>query len=180
MLRFNLLPDESIRYSKSYQQFILLARSSFLTGFWLIIITLIVFLSNLILTREIILIRENSDRLVTYNSYVAKSGLGQSVKRLEEEVTVLSEVRKHDYSWLTVLLKAFQNVPNGIRVQSVRGSDETATLTVQGTASSRAALLDWQTSLQSMENVIMVDLPITDLLNKDNISFTLTLTLTNL
>ena len=180
MFVFNLLPPESVRQSKSYQQFILLARSSFLICFWLVIISIIVLLSYVILSREKILIQENSQRLVTYNNYVVKSGLGQSVKRLEAEVSVLSEVRPRDYQWLTLFSNIFSGVPEGVRVSSVRAMSDNGSLVIEGSATSRDALLNWQTFLQATDGVTMVDLPITSLLNKDDISFILTLTLKSL
>ena len=177
MLSFNLLLPEKRVQAVQYKQFILLFRVSLQVIFWLLLLTFLVLFAHVMLRRELSLMKESTDRLVTYNNHVAKSGLSQNVKQFEDQIKILQKIRPQDMRWSPALAAVFSILPSGIALHSLEGTAENRTVVISGTADDRSQLLAWRDALQSLDLVESIDLPLENLLEKNNISFQLTIIL---
>lgn len=174
---FNLLPLEKQYEAAAYKRFIQLVSFTIIIGSWLLVSSCIILTTQTILTREYTILMDASRRLMTYNNYISKSELGRTIHRLEAETKSAQSSRGNDYRWSVLLPEITSGIPDDIILTGIETDNSMRQCVLRGDTAHRDALLQWKDSLQKNEKIESINLPLSNLLVKDDFDFTLTLTL---
>lgn len=167
MINLNLIPEE---YKKNLRRLHLSELSKRLLIFvmlYTILIAIVLLLARLVLQREFTRI-VNETTLVTREN---KKVEGQ-IRLLNEQITTASKLETDTKPWSQFLVLFTSRVPDGIRLTSL-DLKTTGESTVSGVAATRESLLELKTRLTAMPGLESVELPVSSLLTRDNIDFTI-------
>ncbi len=115
------------------------------------------------------------------NPEISTNNLDKTIADINSKLTILS-TKDSQYIPSEILFNnIFRNLPDGIKLNQINYSEEASnnirTINIIGKASDRAALRNFKSSLDNNPNVALTDLPISNFIEKTNISFTILVTL---
>lgn len=97
----------------------------------------------------------------------------ESILRAKDRADLISKIQKSDINWVSVLNKFPEMLPAGVFLSSI--SNEGYTLLIGGNASNRDALVKTKQNFESDACFKNVDIPLNDIVLKNNIDFELKL-----
>lgn len=174
----NLLSPASKSLWKQAQR-----RREFVTfGVWLLLLEIGVSFGVLFLTTELKsqtskFQRESVSTTAGTNSE-QKIPLSQKTNELNTWLTVLKREVALDFPWPLLLGTIDQAAPSGIGFHTLNLSLATHALSLSGHADTRDELIAFQEALIALPSLSNVNSPITNLLKRDNIEFSMTATFT--
>jgi len=168
MLKLNIISAELKKEIKLIIIYKFLKRLSFLIFSVLLIYSVAFQASRLILKKY-----SNDDiNKKTVNTKNSDEYI-QKVKDINEKINDVTTVQADSVNWSTFIKNFSGIVSNDISINQFSIDKKSSTLTISGTAITRDSLLGLESSLEKMTYLKEVNLPISDLLKKDNISFTI-------
>lgn len=100
-----------------------------------------------------------------------KNDINQRVKTINSTINKLESAQKEYVSWTPILSQVGSAVPSTITLESMVLDKQLLVFTFTGVAKTRADLLSFQESLRALPFVSRVDLPLSQLTEKENIPF---------
>ena len=98
------------------------------------------------------------------------------IDKLNDLVRAGNDIQKQEVDWANFILKLSSSVPEGVRLTDVTLSNN-AKSSILGVADSRETLLTLKQNLENVPEFKSLELPISDLLKRENIQFSLSFTL---
>ncbi|TAN34166.1 hypothetical protein EPN28_00285 [Patescibacteria group bacterium] len=95
----------------------------------------------------------------------------QETKKLNKTIKGLTMASKGYTPALPKIMELINSLPGDIKLNYLRLDRKSAALNLSGTAKSRAALLNYQKILSSVPWVERIDIPVSQLFQKENINF---------
>lgn len=141
--------------------------------FGILIFMLIVFSSGLIpLTQSVQTINarlENEKRQKT----TLQQGLTKEITSFNSQVNALAEIKNLDYDWLNLIQKLSQIVPANIEIKNFEAGHSQKSFRLVGFAKTREDYLILKENLEKSQLFKNLDSPISDILKKENLNFTI-------
>jgi len=168
MITLNLVPEAIKKQVKTKEYFAVLARVSNTLVMLTVTIALILFSSSWFMHKHYNYQLERASAVNTTSvSYE---------KQVTEINTLLSDVIKvqEDYFKYTHIIKLLMGISNsGIKLSTVNISSKTGSIEIRGNALTRDELLSFHELMEKDKNFDKIDFPKTNILQRENISFTI-------
>lgn len=104
----------------------------------------------------------------------------QKVKDINTQIDEIAEIQKNNVEWSRLLnYLSEQSLKNSIDFNKINIDKKTNTITLNGKCGTRDDLLALKNSLESIEDFEEINFPIKNLLDKENISFDISLKIKN-
>lgn len=167
LLRLNIIPEE---YETRFR-----VRRIYITARQLMMILIIymLLLASLLLLARFILQREFT-RIVNETSLVTADNraLERKVDTLNDFVKSISVVQNKHIAWTPIMLNVSEATPPGVILNNIVFDSE-KNGTISGTANTRNDLLTLRDNLNTISAFTDINLPITDLVTSQNLTFNL-------
>jgi Tfp pilus assembly protein PilN len=105
------------------------------------------------------------------------SDMSTSISVANARISTAEKVLQTYYYWPTLITEISTAVPEEIVISKMNLDKKTGIATITGTSVTRDALLRLGESLRSLPSITSVDIPISQLTQQDNVSFTIRMTL---
>lgn len=118
-------------------------------------------------------LQNNFDRVVAETTLTTKyiTGFNNDIKKFNQLLGTVDNIQKNYVRWSDFIARTSNLIPQNITLQSLNVKD--GKILITGKAASRADLLSFKNQLESSEIYSNVEIPLEDLLRKDNITFSL-------
>lgn len=103
-----------------------------------------------------------------------KMGVNQRIRTANAVVAQTKELQKNYVLWTPILTALSEATPEGIILDSMLLDQQAKTYTFSGTAATRDALLAFERELRELPIVAKVDLPLSQLTEREQIPFIIT------
>lgn len=100
--------------------------------------------------------------------------INQEIKKVNQDLENLSLILSSFRDWSAPLAEIIKNVPSNISLNGLNLNQTNKTLNVQGLAKTREDLLNFKEKLAQSALVKKIEIPVSSLITKENISFSLT------
>lgn len=165
LLKLNIIPEVYETRFRVRRIYITARQLMLLLIIYMLLLGTILLLARFILQREFTRI-VNETSLVTADNRV----LERKVDVMNDYVKGVSVVQKKHVQWSPLLIAITEAIPSGVVVSSISITTDSEA-TISGTAATRADLLNFKDTLTGIPAISKVDLPITDLVTAQNVSF---------
>lgn len=175
MITLNIISDQQKAAIQSLKLFRLIRKICFSIFFVLILI-------SLLLLASFLLLEQNRKKLTTEISVAEKQlnentqspKIKESIDRFNKKLGYLQAIQL-EYRPLSPLIKVLtKTVPEGVELSSFNLNLSDKTFELSGTSVGRQQLLDFQEQLENTEEFFEINSPLSNLTQKENISFKLT------
>lgn len=173
MINLNLIPPtykDRLRLQRVY---------SLIKKFLGIVILYTIFLAITMLIARFIL-ENNFQRIVSETTLVTKENrkTEQQISKMNKQIAAAKSIEKKSTPWAEFILALSMLVPDGVVVNSLNFKSTAGNRsTINGHADTRDALLAFEKRLKETPFVENVDLPFKNKQEKNDINFTITLTI---
>lgn len=169
MLKLNIISEELKKEIKLIIIYKFLKRLSFFVFSLLLIYSVAFQASKFILQKYS---EENNGRNVI-NSKNSDEYL-QKVKEINEKITNVTTVQADAIAWSDFVILMSETVNDGISIKQLSVDKATDTFLIAGSAVTRDSLLAFKADMDKLVYFSEIDLPISSLLQRENITFTIT------
>jgi len=174
MLRLNIIPAELKQEIKHIKILQLFKRLGFLLVSFILVYAAVFVASSQVLKRYAKDVFANQASIGKNSTeYIDK------VKNINEQINSVAKIQENYIPFSDFLLDIFKKINQGVKLNQLTIDQETGNFTLSGTADSRDSLLKLKTDLESSGLFSELDLPINNLLKKDDINFTISAKLKN-
>lgn len=139
----------------------------------LVIIVAILFASQIILQTKLDTITSDALALKEKTENEKSLNLGQTIQNFNSLLGNVSAIQSEYASWSGVLIETAKSMSDGVVLTSLTIQKTNSTFQFSGNASTRDSLLDFKNNLEESLFFSNIESPISNLLSKENISFTL-------
>lgn len=185
MSTLNLLNPNEIKKVKEIKLYFLIKHFLVLIISILLIISTILVFSVIILQSHSTSLDEQIDKELMIRKESNVSSIEESTKELNEELLRIEKIQNDYIKWPS-FIKDFENLtPAGIVFDSLEfntnllDNDSKMTFQISGIANTRDNLIAFQKNLENSNNFSNIKTPLSNLIQKVNIIFTITGNLTN-
>ena len=113
-----------------------------------------------------------SVNLIATNSRYAEKN--KKIKEINNLIIQTDAIQQQFAPWSSIAENLANAIPNGAIINNLSLNSDNNTFVISGTAETRNSLLEMQTNLKALEFIDNVDIPISQLTEKENISFSIT------
>lgn len=103
---------------------------------------------------------------------ITRSQANKEIQSANQLIKELSTAQDSFMPWSSVLWELLQGVTPGIQLKAINLNKNTGTIILTGRADTRDQLLAFRDSLDQQEMITETDVPLTNLLKKEDIDFT--------
>jgi len=137
-----------------------------------IILLVTTFLSIILLLSQSMLQNEFND-LSQSATLVSRefSHYNQEIRKINLDIVNFNNSSKNYYPLTQKVLEFVEKTPNDIKISSLDINKKNNSIAISGTAKTREALLSYQSSLKNYPWILSVNTPVSQLFQKDNVSF---------
>ncbi len=168
MLKLNIIPIQLKKEIKNAKVFELLRRMVFFVISFVLIYAAIFISSNQILHRYAKDTFSNQESIGKNSTeYIEK------VKNINEQIDNVAKVQKEFVPFSDFVLEITEKINPGIKINQLTIDKETNNFILSGTADSRDSLLKLKSDLEALGYFYELNLPINNLLKKDDINFSI-------
>ncbi|MBU1075081.1 PilN domain-containing protein [Patescibacteria group bacterium] len=139
----------------------------------LIIIAATLFASQMVLQSKLDTIASDTLTLKEQTENEKSLNLGQTVQNFNSLLGNVSAIQSEYVAWSPVLIETAKTVANGVTLTSFTIQKTNLTFQFSGNADTRDSLLAFKNNLEQSPFYSNIESPISNLLSKENISFTL-------
>jgi hypothetical protein len=168
MISLNLLSPEKKKEASKQMIFISL---QYLVSWALIAVCL----AGIILLATKLYMQDVFNKAVLQSVLVTQEygALNQKVRQINQEIDFLANIQRKSVSWSPRLAAFTEIVPENIIISGMNFNDATKDAQIQGHAAVRDDLLLFKQKLEQSSLLKMIDLPIENLLEANDINFTI-------
>ncbi len=170
MIALNLIPQEQKIIMKNTRLYAAIKEAVTLILLFASIIAIMLWVSRFYLESDL------AD-LVTANAanVASNEATNQRIIAINKQIDLVSNIENNYASSRKILAAVAHIVPENIALATINYYREESTVEISGLAKSRTDLIDFKNKLDSAGWIKSVDLPITDLIDKENNKFTIKL-----
>ena len=103
----------------------------------------------------------------------------KQVQLINNKIKIAEEIQKDKINWSYLLIFLSNNAPSGISIKNLSINSEKNNITISGNAIKRENLLTYKEVMKNNEIFNNVSFPIQNILEKENINFTITAKINN-
>jgi len=135
-----------------------------------LILTMLV---TVILLSAKIILQYKFDQTVAATSLVTKSGRSYStkVREINQKINFITQIQKEFINWSRVITDLAKQTTNDIVLYSIKINGESSDLAIRGHANQRDDLLNLKSSLEADKILGPIELPLENILLKEDINF---------
>lgn len=172
MITLNIIPNElknEIRLKKNYKQLNKLA---------FMLLAMAIFFSALLEFSKFFL---SAQKISEENLSAGKNteNYTKQVNEINAQLKEIKNIQKNNIYWTGFLLRLTNYIGNGIQISQIAISKTDNSLKLAGMAKTRADLLALKDILEKSASFTEINLPISSLLEKENIAFQINTNITN-
>jgi len=171
ILSLNLIPPAYKEQFRLQRIFTLLRSIIVVTIFYTIFLALVVLVARYVL-------QGNFNRIVNETTLVTQTNRDteRNIATFNREIKTASSLEEQAFPWPQFLIHLTKLFPPEVRLTNLKLEPGRQRAAMVGTATTRTALLAFKDTLEQTPYLKDVTLPVTDLLAKTNVNFTITLT----
>ena len=113
-----------------------------------------------------------TEQIVAINNQHAETN--KKIKNINHILKNSEEIQKNYIAWSIITAKITKGIPNDVVLVNLNLSKKDKSITLSGTAKTRVALLELKDSLENLELINKVNIPLSKLTEKENIPFSIT------
>jgi Tfp pilus assembly protein PilN len=166
MITLNLLSEDLKKKNKIRRIYIAFKKISCVLILVLLLVSLSLLFSKIIMQNYFNTIVEQTT-LVTKNS----QGFNNKVKEINYSVNYLSQIQNDFTAWTVILKDITERMPNNITLSSLKLNKDGKSIIIKGRAATRESLLSLKDKLNDSPYVENIEIPLKDILEKENINF---------
>ncbi len=138
-----------------------------------ILILLVTIVSSIILLLAKLIIQNNFNRVVEYSTLTTRYAniFNKDVKEFNLYINTLVKIQEKNIDWTKLIIQLSKLVPEGVNLDSINIQPEKMLIT--GFAFDRENLKKFQEDLEKNELFLNVEIPLNDLIKRNNINFNL-------
>jgi len=179
MFLLNLLsPEEKNNISKIKTYYVLRSISFRFISLVLIIVTIFIF-SYFLLSNQKKLLTEQINKEIALRQEGKVSAVEEATSELNKQLNLANEIQLNYIKWTDFIKTYSSAMVEGITLTNLNFNTTGKILTINGTAQSRSTLLKYQQNLEELDYFSDIDMPISNLIQKENINFEITGNLTD-
>ncbi len=171
MITLNLIPDKQKTILKNGRNFTVFREVVMLVFLFASIMAMMLWLSRYYLELELSDIAQRNSANIMSNEYA-----GGRIVKINSQINSTEAVTNNYLPIRPTLQAVIDIVPEKIALKSLSYSRVQSAMQLSGTAKSRNDLLDFKAALQSAPWIVSVELPMSDLVEKENNEFDISLT----
>lgn len=166
MLALNLISQEQKKEIKLKRAYEITKKVSCILIIIAIFIAVVLLIGKLILQMQFI-------KAVDQYTLVAKSSQGDNAKirDINNSLNFVSEIQSNFIFWSNLIKDAADRVPGGVSLSSISIDRDKKSIQIKGTAKLRDGLLQFKENIEKSLIYQNVDLPLQNILQKENINF---------
>jgi hypothetical protein len=166
--RLNLLPPEKRKFLQKmiYIQFI---KNVFISIVFVFCVSGILLLGAQSILQEYL--NDVSSNLIATRS--SHTGKNRAIKDINKILLETEAVQQLYIPWTSTIIDMANSTPNGITLNNLSLDSKTKTHVISGTADTREDLLTFQENLETLDFIDQVEIPPSQLTEKENISFSI-------
>ncbi len=171
MLNLNILPE---KYKKEIK---LLSYYKHIKNIFLLLVFFVLLIGILFSMSYLILINYMEESKI--GSFLAKEtyqGVDDEIKSIEEKMDYILNIQEKAINWSKLLEDIMLKTGNNISFSKIMISRDNYRLDLMGYAQTRDDLLELKKSFEESSSYLTIDFPIRNILEKDNISFEMRIT----
>lgn len=171
MIAINLLSPIVKKRLTELKRYLILKRILFIASYLLIILSVVIFFSHRILKNysDVLTQQLNNEQLLVKQGKV--TALEDTISELNRQLALANEIQSKYIRWTPFLSQLNSIIPDGIKFESLEINSETNTFKIVGRAKEREALLTFQRSLKDFPFFINLNSPVSNLAQREDISF---------
>lgn len=166
MIVLNLISEELRNEIKLKKLYIILKNSYFV----LLILTIVV--SIIFLIAKIVL-QENFNNVVSQTTLITKNSqeYNSKIREINSKINSISLIQNDYVPWTNILDVLVSTVPDDISFSYLKISQDNKSIKIKGVSATRDSLLLLKTNLEKSNLFLEVNLPLSNILEKNNIYF---------
>ena len=165
MVDLNLIPSDYRRQIGLRRLGVLIKQMIMWLMLYTIIVATILLIAKLMMQLEFQNFVDETTLVTRENKQVL-----YDIAKLNDLVRASNDIQKQEVDWANFILKLSNLVPEGVRLTDVTLSNGSKS-SILGMANSREALLTFKQNLESQTEFKVLELPISDLLKREDIEF---------
>ncbi|HNP74951.1 MAG TPA: hypothetical protein PKL09_01155 [bacterium] len=167
-INLNLLSPEHKKELKVKRIYITIKEMVMLILLFTCISAILLLLSRYFLEEQLAMLMDKNATAIRVGEEINKK-----VVTFNEKITNAYNIQQKSKHWSQLLVTIATITPADIAYNSIKIYPEKTLIELQGTAQTRQALINFKNELDDNDSFSEIDLPLTDLLAKENNSFTL-------
>jgi len=166
MITLNLIPPAQKQELKIRQIYLTIKNI-------IIIILLFIIITAIILLLTKMVLQNHFNKVVTYSTLTTKNVrlFTVEIKEFNQQLSSVIKIQKEYTPWSKVIIHFSKLTPENLGIYSLSFNKEEERATIRGIAKTRQNLLDFKDSLESSPIFQDINIPLKDLLMKENINF---------
>lgn len=174
MITLNIIPDELKNEIKLNDHYIFYKKMVSL------VLIMTVLFSVVLLSAKIILATQKSDTN-QQNTIASKNteNYSKQINEINKQLKEIKNIQKNDTNWTGFFLRMGDLVGSDIKILRLYAGKNDNSLRISGIAKTRNDLLSFKDKLEKSNYFSNINLPISSLLEKENINFEINTTITN-
>jgi hypothetical protein len=168
MLKLNLVSAELKKQIKLQHVYKMLRRANYI----LIIIT--IFIAVVILTAKVIL-QNNFNKVTAETTLITKNSqsFDERARKINSRLFILDDIQNDFVPWSMFMEDIARDIPSGIKLTLFEIEKENSLVKFRGKAETRDILITLKESLEKKQYLNKINFPVSSLLEKENINFSL-------
>lgn len=168
MITLNLIPPLQKKELRLLRVFIVIKNV-------IIYLLLYVTVAAIILLCAKLILQNNFNQVVADYNLNNRTGqlLGQEIKQFNQKLINIQTIQADYTAWSEFLISVNELLPNDVVLYNITLDKQTKEIQISGRAKTRQALLDYQQKLNASAYLEKVEIPLSTLLEKENIDFTI-------
>lgn len=174
MITLNIIPEDLKNEIKLNDHFKFYKKTIGLILFTSILFSAILFSAKIILATQ----QSSTDQ---QNTIATKNteNYSKQVNEINIQLKEIKNIQKNDTDWTDFFIKIGEYTGNEIKISRLYASKTDNSLRITGVAKTRDNLLTFKNNLEKSKYFSNINLPISSLLEKENINFEISATITN-
>lgn len=166
MLTLNLISQEQKKEIKLKRAYEITKKISYILIIITVFVAIVLLIGKLILQIQFI-------KAVNQYTLVAKSSQGYNAKirDINNSLNFVSEIQSNFILWSNLIKDAADRVPGGVSLSSISADRDKKSIQIKGAAKLRDDLLQFKENIEKSLIYQNVDLPLQNILQKENINF---------
>lgn len=171
ILALNLIPPEYNDRFRLERVYALLKNIIILTILYTIFLAILILMARYILQR-------NFNRIVDETTLVTRENkdVESKIVAFNKEISSVKEIQKNNQPWVDSLINITGLIPDGVSLTALKLEAGPSKSSLSGRATTREALLDLKSRLEGALYLKDITLPVTDLLTRTDVDFTINFT----
>ncbi len=101
--------------------------------------------------------------------------INDKIKKINKTFANAQNIQKQFKNWSKIIIDISNNLPDNIKLNSLKLNNQQQTIYIGGLAKTRQDLLDLKNNLENLEYIETIDIPLSELTKTENFKFSLEL-----